>query len=97
VVWEGGVWKNTAVKANQPSLPYLMTGYDKKKITLTANNDVTITLEVDVNHNEWNEYKQIKVPAGKTIEHIFPDGFSAHWIRAVADKDCTATLWLKYD
>jgi hypothetical protein len=29
---EDGVWKNTAVKVNTPSLPYLMTGYDKKKV-----------------------------------------------------------------
>ncbi|WP_315815657.1 hypothetical protein [Paraflavitalea speifideaquila] len=30
-VGEGGVWKNTPVKAGQPSLPYLMTGYDKNR------------------------------------------------------------------
>ncbi|NCI46578.1 hypothetical protein [Sediminibacterium soli] len=96
-VGEGGVWKNTEVKANTPSLPYLMTGYDKKRITLTANKDVTITLEVDVDLMGWHQYKKIKVPAGKTIHYTFPDGYSAHWIRAVADKDCKATVWLKYD
>lgn len=94
---EGGVWKNTSVKANEPSLPYLMTGYDQKKITLTADKDVTITLQVDVDHNGWNEYKKVKVQAGQTIEHVFSDGFSAHWIRAFADKDCRATVWLKYE
>lgn len=96
-VGEGGVWKNSHVNNGDPSLPYLMTGYDKKKIFLTADKDVTLTLEVDVDHNGWNVYKKIKVPAGKTIEHIFPDGYSAHWIRAVADKDCIATVWLKYE
>ncbi|MES2777382.1 MAG: hypothetical protein V4722_24600 [Bacteroidota bacterium] len=94
---EGGVWKNTDVKAAEPSLPYLMTGYDKKKISLTADKDVTITLEVDVDLNGWHPYKKIALQAGKTVEHIFPDGFNAHWIRATADKDCTATGWLKYE
>jgi hypothetical protein len=94
---EGGVWKNNSVKANEASLPYLMTGYDKKKILLTADKDVTITLEVDVDHNGWHEYKKIKLQAGKTVEHVFPDGFSAHWIRARADKDCKTTVWLKYE
>jgi hypothetical protein len=96
-VGEGGFWKNSDVKANTPSLPYLMTGYDNKKISLTANEDVTVTLEIDVDHNGWHTYKKIKVPAGKTIEHIFPDGFSAHWIRATSDKDCKATGWLVYE
>lgn len=96
-VGEGGVWKNTNVKADKPSLPYLMTGYDKKKISLTADKDVTITLEVDVDHNGWHTYKKIKVPAGKTVEHVFPEGFSAHWVRAVADKDCVATVWFIYE
>ncbi|MEJ8844895.1 hypothetical protein WG954_21050 [Lacibacter sp. H375] len=95
-VGEGGVWKNSQVVAKQPSLPYLMTGYDKKKISLTADKDVTITLEVDVDHNGWNEYKKIKVPAGKTVEYVFPDGYSAHWVRATADKDCKATAWFIY-
>ncbi|MGJ7030087.1 hypothetical protein [Niabella hirudinis] len=94
---EGGVWKNTSVKANAPSLPYLMTGYDKKTVTLTADKDVVITLEVDVDLNGWQKYQSIKVPAGKTITHLFPAGYSAHWIRAVADKDCRATVWLKYE
>lgn len=96
-VGEGGVWKNSLIKANAPSLPFLMTGYDRKTISLKADQDITITLEVDVDHNGWKEYRKFKVPAGKTIEHIFPDGYSAHWIRATADKDCRATVWLKYE
>jgi hypothetical protein len=96
-VGEGGVWKNTNIKANEPSLPYLMTGYDKKKVTLSSDKDVTITLEVDVDLNGWQTYKTIQVPAGKPVEYIFPDGYSAHWVRATADKDCKATVWLKYE
>ncbi|MEJ7770155.1 MAG: hypothetical protein WKF89_20220, partial [Chitinophagaceae bacterium] len=85
------------IKANNPSLPYLMTGYDKKKILLTSDKEVVITLEVDVDLNGWHTYKAITVPAGKTIEHDFPDGFSAHWIRATSNKDCKATVLLRYE
>jgi len=95
-VGEGGVWKNSPVVANQPSLPYLMTGYDKKKVSLTADKDVTITLEVDFDLNGWHTYKSFHIPAGKTVDYTFPDGFSAHWARAIADKDCNATVWFKY-
>ncbi len=94
---EGGVWKNSAVKAGIPSLPYLMTGYDKKTMTLQSDKEVAITLEIDFDLNGWYQYKTLKLPAGKAVQHVFPDGFSAHWIRAVADKDCNATVWLSYN
>ncbi|MBN9383549.1 MAG: hypothetical protein J0H74_22515 [Chitinophagaceae bacterium] len=96
-VGEGGVWKNTAVKARASSLPYLMTGYDKKKITLTADRDVNFTIEVNTDLDGWHSYKNIFVKAGKSVEHIFPDGYNAHWVRVTADKDCMATAWLKYE
>jgi hypothetical protein len=92
----GGVWKNSAVVANQPSLSYLMTGYDKKKVSLTADKDVTITLEVDFDLNGWHTYKSFHIPAGKTVDYTFPAGFSAHWIRAIASSDCKATVWFIY-
>jgi hypothetical protein len=96
-VGEGGVWKNANVKANVASLPYLMTGYDKKTVTLSSDKEVIITLEVDVDHNGWQVYKKIKLNAGETITHVFPDGYSAHWIRAIADKDCKTTIWFRYE
>lgn len=96
-VGEGAVWKNAEVNANEASLPYLMTGYDKKTVTLTSDKAVTITLDVDVDLNGWHTYKTIAVPAGKSVKHVFPDGFSAHWVRATADKDCKATVSFKYE
>ncbi|WP_316817111.1 hypothetical protein [Pedobacter nyackensis] len=95
-VGEGGVWKNSDVKANTPSLPYLMTGYDRKSVKLTSGVDVNITLEVDFDLSGFKKFKTIHVPAGKTVEYGFPEGFSAHWVRAVVDKDCKATVWFTY-
>ncbi len=94
---EGGVWKNTSVTAGEPSLPYLMAGYDKKKVSVTSDQAIKLTLEVDFDHTGWSIYRTIDIPAGKTIEHVFPDGFSAHWIRAKADKNSTATVWFTYE
>lgn len=95
-VGEGGFWKNSAVKANHPSLPYLMTGYDKKSITLQSNKDVIITLEVDVDHNGWHVFRRIQLKKGQPFTYTFPDGYSAHWIRGTADQDCIVTAWLIY-
>lgn len=95
-VGQGGVWKNTDVKANDPSLPYLMTGYDQKKVSLTADKDVDITLEVDFDLTGFNPYKTFSIKAGQTINYTFPEGFSAHWVRAVASKNCQATVTFTY-
>ncbi|WP_316812031.1 hypothetical protein [Pedobacter heparinus] len=95
-VGEGGVWKNTIVKAKEPSLPYLMTGYDQKKVAITADKDVDITLEVDFDLTGFHQYKTFSVKAGQTINYEFPKGFSAHWVRGISNKDCSATILFRY-
>ena len=95
-VGQGGPWKNTDVKAGEYSLPYLMTGYDKKKVEVSADKDVIITLEVDFDHNGWHVYKTFNVPTNKTIVYEFPEGYSAHWVRVKADKDVKATAYFQY-
>src|SRR5688500_4805343 len=46
----GGPWKDSAVQTGVASDPYLMTGYDRKTLTLAhgADRPVTITLEIDM-------------------------------------------------
>ncbi|MGD1891602.1 MAG: hypothetical protein ACFB15_13535 [Cyclobacteriaceae bacterium] len=92
----GGPWKDTAVEANTPSLPYLMTGYDQKTLTLTADQPTNITVEIDFDHTGWYTYQTFTLEAGQTTTHEFPEGFSAHWLRVISDHDCVATAWLEY-
>ncbi|MBJ6366995.1 hypothetical protein [Snuella sedimenti] len=98
-IGEGGPWKNSKVKANELSDMYLMTGYDKKALTLKVDKDAEITLLIHINHylDEPVEYKTFSLKAGETFEHKFPDGFSAHWIQLKTNKDCTATAWFVYE
>ena len=97
-VGQGGPWKDSAVEAGKPSDPYLMTGYDRKTLALTADQDVTVTLEVDMDHQSgWHTYRSVSLKAGQPWRHEFPEGFSAHWIRLKTNADCTATAWLIYD
>src|SRR5690606_19594924 len=63
---EGGPWKDTEVKANEPSDPYLIGFYDQKSLTLSHDADtaVTFTLEVEpIGHGPWMKYREISVPA----------------------------------
>ena len=99
-VGRGGPWKDTPTKAHQPSDPYLMTGYDAKRLWLshTSPQAVKMRVEVDVTGDGlWVAYRSFDVPSGQTVLHEFPAAFQAYWVRVAADKDCTATAWLQYE
>lgn len=96
----GGPWRDTAVKAGEASDPYLMTGYDRKTLTLShrANAPVTLRVEVDLSGTgRWVEYQTFTVSAGATVTHAFPAGFQAYWLRVTADHATTATARLVYE
>jgi hypothetical protein len=95
----GGPWKNTPVKANELSDHYLMTGYDKKSLHLESDKDVQISLFIHIHHYLKAPvlFKTFSVKAGEQLNYQFPEGFSAHWIQAKANKDCKATAWFVYE
>ncbi len=98
-IGNGGPWKDSPVRANVPSDPYLMRGYDQKTVALTHDSaaPVSLTLEVDVDGNgRWIQYERFRVPAGKPITHTFPAGYSACWVRAVSESDTVATVDFEY-
>ncbi len=96
-VGQGGPWKDTAVKAGVASDPYLMNGYDRKSLTLKADRDCTVSVEVDFDlQSGFQSFKSFTLKAGEVLSYEFPDGFSAHWVRFTADQACTATAWLDY-
>jgi len=98
-VGRGGPLRDTAVMPGKPSDPYLMTGYDRKRVELSHNADgeVPFSIEVNFDHNGFVHYKTIAVAAGKTVSHEFPAGFNAHWVRVSVDKACKATAWFVYE
>lgn len=97
---KGGPWKNTQVKANTPSDPYLIGFYDKRKLSLSHDLKQSVTFHIEVEpigHGPWMSYKKVTVEAGQTYEYSFPDSFQARWIRFSTDKATTATAWLTYE
>ncbi|MFW5835446.1 MAG: hypothetical protein ACOCU3_00680 [bacterium] len=106
-VGTGGPLKDTDVLASIPSDPYIMTGYDKKKVQISHNssNPVEFSIEICVIMNIiavsdefgiWNPYKTITVQPGEQKEFHFPEGFSAHWVRLKANQDCNASAIFTY-
>jgi hypothetical protein len=95
----GGPWKDSAVTNGVPSDPYLMLGYDRKTLSLShdAPSPVTFVVEVDfAADNTWSEYARFAVAPGETFTHLFPDGYSAHWVRLKSDATATVTAQFVY-
>jgi len=95
----GGPWWEDDVTAGEPSDPYLMTGFDKKSLHLSHNAGASVTFNVEVDflgNASWKTYAQIEAPANGYVPHVFPEGFSAHWVRVTANRDCCATAQLHY-
>ncbi len=99
-VGEGGPWKNSAVKASVASDPYLIGFYDQRSLSLSHDSKEAVTFKIEVEpigHGPWMTYQEVTVKSGETFEYMFPETFQSRWIRFVADKDCKATAWLKYE
>jgi hypothetical protein len=95
---QGGPWKDSAVKKDTPSDPYLLTAYDKKTLTLTADKAITLTAEIDLTgEGRWATYQTFEVKPGAETDHTFPEEFQAYWIRFKSSEDCTATAQLVYE
>lgn len=95
----GGPWWETPVRADEPSAPYLMTGFDRKCLHISVEDaeQVAFTVELDFQGTgrNWHPCTRL-VTGGGYARHVFEDGLSAHWARVVPHGDCTATAQFFY-
>ena len=95
----GGPWRDTDVKAGEASDPYLMFGFDHKVLHLaqTGASRAEFKVEVDILGNgAWQPYERIRVGESGYAYHVFPAGFTAHWVRLVPSAACKATAVFMY-
>ena len=96
----GGPWTSSAVVANTASDPYLMLGYERKVLELSHTNPTPVTFTVEVDFaadNTWSEYARFTVLPDQTVTHVFPEGYSAHWVRLKTDASTSATAQFTYE
>jgi hypothetical protein len=95
----GGPWWETPVQAGEPSDPYLMTGFDQKCLHLTHDAPESVEVEIQVDAlgtGAFQTYQQVRVDPNALEVFVFPNGFSAHWMRCVPSASCTATAQFHY-
>jgi len=73
-----------------------MTGFDKKVLHLKSDKPVDVNIEIDfLGNGSWEPYERIGV-LSRYRYHIFPAGFSAHWVRLTPTVDCIASAEFIY-
>jgi hypothetical protein len=91
---------HSSVKKIEPSDPYLMTGYDRKRLELSneGNQPAKFTLEADVTgEGKWVPVKEFVLKPQELARHEFPNWFQAYWVRLISNQDTTGTAQLSYD
>ncbi|MAS96965.1 MAG: hypothetical protein CMO55_27555 [Verrucomicrobiales bacterium] len=97
-VGNGGPWKDTPVEDGTISDPYLMTGYDKKTLTLEADSAISVKVEIDIDGTgNWKQWKTVYLSAGTPLTEVFPEEFQAYWVRFVSEGSAKATAQLAYE
>jgi hypothetical protein len=97
---QGGPWFHSSVKKMEPSDPYLMTGYDRKRLDISNEGEqpAKFNLEADVTgEGKWVAVKEFVLKPNESAQHKFPDWFQAYWVRLISNQDTTATAQLSYD
>jgi hypothetical protein len=83
----GMVWQEENVVKNQVSDPFLMLGFDKKILHIShkGEGEAVFHLEIDFLGNEsWQLLETLTIGESGYGYYIFPDGFSAQWVRVRA-------------
>jgi hypothetical protein len=74
-----------------------MTGFDRKVLHLKTDKPAPVDIEVDfLGAGPWEKYASIRTGATGYAYHVFPAGFSAHWVRLTPHVPCVATAEFLY-
>ncbi|MFK7790056.1 MAG: hypothetical protein AB8C95_11275, partial [Phycisphaeraceae bacterium] len=97
-VGTGGPWFETQVKADEPSDPYLMYGYDKKRLQIVTDKPAEVFIQFDPSGTgTWHTLGSMITSPDETREFKFWPGVNSHWVRLVSDTDATMTATFMYE
>lgn len=89
---KGGPWNGSAAKAGKPSEPFSVHGFAQKFLSVSSDSGANIAIEFDVTgRGTWIPFRTFR-----SVDRLDVSNLRACRIRAVADRDCTATVQLEY-
>lgn len=88
----GGPWWKAGVQKDVPSEPFLLTGFERKMLHISTDKAAEFFIDIDfMGNGAWQTYEKLSVGSSLYAKHIFPDAFSAQWIRLRPTANCKAT------
>jgi hypothetical protein len=100
VIGRGGVWVNEVTKADVPSDPFLVNGFDRRGLHIShaSESEAAIDISVDVKGDgRWTSVKTVKVVANQPTWLDLTDIGPAVWMRLTSDHDLVdATAWFQF-
>jgi hypothetical protein len=96
VIGRGAVWLNDKVEANQPSDPFLLSGFQKRAVHLVTDRKTAVTIEIDAKGNgKWNKLVDLEVNGYHWYE--FDQSLNATWVRLKSSESMDrATAWFHF-
>jgi hypothetical protein len=74
-----------------------MTGFKDKVLHIATDRSAAFDVQIDfLGDGSWKPYETIGTGSAGYARHIFPGGFSAHWIRLIPRGDCVASAEFFY-
>jgi len=97
----GGVWREETVSRNQISDPFLMLGFDQKILHISHRKGESKKFQIEIDYlgNEsWQTLTTMEVDESGYGYFIFPDGFTAQWVRIRSvDPAEEVSAWFYYN
>jgi len=96
----GFFWKETDVKPDEKSLPFLLTGFDHKTVKFTNHSAraITVTLETDLTGTGvWSEYRAVTLEPNTAQTFEFPRAFQSYWLRASVNTEAKLSAEVVFD
>lgn len=96
----GGVWLREHVKANEPSEPFQLAGYEHRVLHLSHSQNVAVTFTLEMDQQGtglWTEYDTVTVFENGYSHYSLPSATTGEWVRVKADQDvASATAYFHY-
>lgn len=95
----GAVWLEDDIKANEPSEPFLFTGWPRRSVWIKnhGEQDIELTFEVDIQGNgNWSFLITRNLKPGNADRIEFSEGQKGEWVRVSSDRDSKVTVHFTY-
>lgn len=86
---QGAWWRTTSVNANQVSESLLIAGFQKRTVHLSNEGDSPLTVDLEIDANNTEAYRglyRMQVAPHSYVPYVFPEGYSATWLRLRAQE-----------